>query len=174
MRTSTMSMTISKSIDHIRKFEKYCCKTLKKVSLIGMFWFYFTPKHFLIGDAATTKEVVITGFPLWQSQRFHCHDTYARVVLFWRGSVFRFRPICFCTTLFVSAPLRSARGAKNQAEIICIRRYGTAVCWNGTLYRGAISKACWNCLNIYGQGGGREEGRASPPFSAITPSPAEV
>ena len=93
-----------------------------------MFWYFFSPKHFLIADTATTKEVVITGFHLWQSQRFNRHDAYAREVLFWRDLSFRFRPICFCTTLFVSAPLRSARGAKNQAEIICIRRYGTAVC----------------------------------------------
>jgi len=42
------------------------------------------------------------------------------------------------------------------------------------LYLGAISKACWNYLNAYGQGGGREEGQASPPFPAITPSPVEV
>jgi len=45
------------------------------VSLIRKFWFYFSPKHFLIGAAATTKEVVLTAFPLWQSQRFHRRDT---------------------------------------------------------------------------------------------------
>jgi len=33
---------------------------------------------------------------------------------------------------------------------------------------------CWNYLNVHGQGGGREEGQASPPFPAITPSPVEV
>jgi len=82
------------------------------MSLIRKFWFYFSPKHFLIGDAATTKEVVISGFPLSQSQRFHRHDTYAREVLFRQGSGFRFRPICFCTTRFDSARLRSARGAR--------------------------------------------------------------
>jgi len=48
-----------------------------------MFWFYFPPKHFLIGDTATTKEVIITRFLLWQSQRFNRHNAYAREVLFW-------------------------------------------------------------------------------------------
>ena len=72
-----------------------------------------------------------------------------------------------------SAQVGSGR-AKDQAEIICIRRYGTAVYWIGTLYRGAISKACWNYLNFNGQGGGWEEGQPSPPFPAITPSPVEV
>jgi len=51
------------------------------VSLIRKFWFYFSPKHFLIGDTATTKEVVITGFSLWQSQHFN-GNAYAREVLF--------------------------------------------------------------------------------------------
>jgi len=77
------------------------------VSLIRKFWFYFSPKHFLIGDAATTKEMVITGLPLWWSQRFHRHDTYAREVLFWQGSGFRFRPIAFAR--LGSAPLGSGR-----------------------------------------------------------------
>jgi len=61
------------------------------VSLIRRFWLYFSPKHFLIGDTATTKEVVITGFHLWQSQRFNRHNAYAREVLFWQGFGFRFR-----------------------------------------------------------------------------------
>jgi len=43
---------------------------------------YFSPKHFLIDDIASTKEVVITGFQLWQSQRFNRHNAYEREVLF--------------------------------------------------------------------------------------------
>jgi len=50
--------------------------------IIRKFWFYFSPKHFLIDDTATTKEVVITGFQLWQSQRFKRRNAYAREVLF--------------------------------------------------------------------------------------------
>jgi len=84
------------------------------MSLIRKFWFYFSPKHFLIGDTATTKVVVITitGFQLWQSQRFRRHNAYAREVLLWQDFGFRFRPICFCRTRFGSARLRSARGAR--------------------------------------------------------------
>jgi len=110
------------------------------VSLIRKFRFHFSPKHFLIGDTATTKEVVVTGFSLWQSQhfnrnayareaaptkvvviiftgfqlwqsqRFNRHDTYAREVLFWQGSGFRFRPSCFYTTRFGSARLGAREG----------------------------------------------------------------
>jgi len=93
------------------------------VSFIRKFWFYFSPKYFLIGDAATTKEVVLTAFPLWQSQRFHRHDTqeefcFGRV----RVSVF----VRFAFARLGSAPIGSVR-AKDQAEIVCLRRYGTAV-----------------------------------------------
>jgi len=85
-----------------------------------MFWFYFSPKHFLIGDTATTKEVVITGFPLCQSQRFNRYNAYAREVLFWQVFGFRFRPICFCTTRFGSARLRSARCARRIKQILYV------------------------------------------------------
>jgi len=77
------------------------------VSLIRKFRFYFSPKHFLIGDIATTKEVVITGFSLWQSQRFN-RNAYAREVLCFgrvRVSVF----VRFAFTRLGSAPLGSGR-----------------------------------------------------------------
>jgi len=128
------------------------------VSLIRKFWFYFSPIHFLISYTATTKEVVISGCQLWQSQRFSRHNAYAREVLFGRVSVSVF--VWFAFVRLGSAPLGSVR-AKDQAEIICMRRYGTAVYWNGTSYRGAISIACWNYSKVYGQGGGQEEGQAS-------------
>jgi len=95
------------------------------VSLIRKFWFYFSPKHFLIGDTATTKVLVITitGFQLWHSKRFHRHDTYAREVLFWQGSGFRFRPICFCTTRFGSAPLGSVRTVRDPSRATDYRNH---------------------------------------------------
>ena len=71
-----------------------------------------------------------------------------------------------------SAPVGSVR-AKNQADYMYKKiRHGRVL--KCSLYRGAISKACWNYLNVYGQGDGREEGRASPPFPAITSSTVEV
>jgi len=83
------------------------------VSLIRKIWFYFPLKHFLI--TATTKEVVITGFPLWQSQLFNRHDTYAREVLFWQGSGFRF--VRFAFARLGSAPFGSGRlGAREESS----------------------------------------------------------
>jgi len=73
----------------------------------------------LIDDTATTKEVVITGFQLWQSLLFYRHNAYAREVLFLAG--FRF-PFSSDLLLHDSVRLRSAQvgfvRAKDQAEII--------------------------------------------------------
>jgi len=72
-----------------------------------------------------------------------------------------------------SAPLGSGR-SKNQAEIIFIRRYGMAVCWNGSLHRGEIFKPCWNYLNFYRRRGDGGEGWGWLPFLPTTPLPADV
>jgi len=69
-----------------------------------MFWYFFSPKHFLIGDAVTTKEVVITGFPLMQEK--FC---FGRV----RFSVF----VRFAFARLGSAPLGSGRlGAREGSS----------------------------------------------------------
>ena len=136
-----------------------------------MFWFYFSRKHFLIVipqqrkkwlslDSSFGRVSVLTAITLMQEK--FCFGGIS-------VSVF----VRFAFARLGSAPLGSGR-AKNEAEIICIRRYGTAVYWNSSLHRGAISKSCWNYLNVYGQRGGREEWQPSPPFPAITPSPVEV
>jgi len=128
----------------------------------------------LIGDTATTKEVFITGFPLWHSQRLKRHNGYARKFCFDRVSVSVF--VRFAFARLGSAPLGSGRlGAREGSS----RDYMYKKIWHGHglkwyLILDAISKACWKYLNVYGQGGGREEGQVSPPFPAITPSPVEV
>jgi len=71
----------------------------------------------LIDDTATTKEVVITGFQLWQSQRFNRHNAYAREVLFWQDFSFLFRPICFCTTRLGSGRLGAREGSNKRLYV---------------------------------------------------------
>jgi len=95
------------------------------VSLIRKFWFYFSPKHFLIGDAATTKEVVLTAFPLYgRVSVFTAMTLMQEEFCFGRVRVSVF--VRFAFARLGSAPLGSVR-AKNQAKIICLRRYGTDV-----------------------------------------------
>ena len=93
-------------------------------SQVLVFFWYFSPKHFLIDDTATTKEEVITGFQLWPSQRFNRHNAYAKKLCFVGISASVF--VRFAFARLGSAQVGSWR-AKNQAEIIGIRRYGTAV-----------------------------------------------
>jgi len=131
---------------------------------INTFWLVIPQqrKKWLSLDSSFVRVSVVTAITLIQEE--FC---FGRVLV----SVF----VRFAFARLDSARLRSAWGARRSSrDYTCIRRYGTAVSWNGTLYRGAISKACWNYLNVYGRGGGREEGQAFPPFPAITPSPVEV
>ena len=103
------------------------------MSLIRKFWFYFSPKHFLIGDTATTQVVVITitGF----------HSNFGRVSVFTammqekfcfgkvRVSVF----VRFAFARLGSAPLGSGRlGAREGSSRDYMYkkiRHGRALKW---------------------------------------------
>jgi len=91
------------------------------VRLFASFGFIFFLNIFVIDDTATTKEVVITGFQLWQSQRFNRRITLMQEKFCFGGisdSVF---------VRFAFARLGSAWCVRRIKQIICIRRYGTAV-----------------------------------------------
>ena len=85
------------------------------MSLIRKFWFYFSPKHFLIGDAATTKEVVLTAFPLNGRVSVFTAMTLMQEFCFGRVRVSVF--VRFAFARLGSAPLGSGRlGAREESS----------------------------------------------------------